>query len=698
MEDTLSGNTGSQLAQVVFTPSGRRGHFPIGTSVLDAARALGVYVESACGGRAICGRCQVRQSEGEFAKLKITSDASHLSGFTEMEANFAEAEGMRLDRRLGCQARILADVVIDIPADSQMHNQIVRKRAETRRLPVDPSIRMFHVKVQEPDMHNPMGDLERILEALRDQHGVTVIGADYVLLTRLQRVLREANWQVTVTVFMDGYEPPRIMGIWAGKFDRIMGLAYDIGSTTIACNLVDLNRGRTLASAGIMNPQIRFGEDLMSRVSYIMMNPGGEEQMTEAVREAIVSLAEQVVSEVDARIEDVVDAVFVGNPVMHHLLLGINPVELGGAPFALATSGAQTLMASDLGLPIHPNARAYVLPCVAGHVGADAAAVALAEKPYMADETTLIVDVGTNAEIILGNKDRLLACSSPTGPAFEGAELTSGQRAAPGAIERVRIDPETLEPRYSVIGCDLWSDEPGFEEATAVTGVTGICGSGIVEVIAEMYLAGIISEDGIVNGALAEKSPRIKADGRTFSYVLRDGTPALKVTQNDVRAIQLAKAALLAGVKLLMDKLEITSVERIKFAGAFGSHIDVKYAMILGLIPDCDLSHVVSVGNCAGTGARMALLDKKARREIEQVVRQIEKIETAVEPDFQQHFVEAMAIPHKRDPYTLLRAAVPMPEQQAAGVGGSGEGSGREGRRRRRRAGPERAGAERGAA
>lgn len=673
----------TKTAQVVFTPSGRRGDFPIGTTVLDAARSLGVYVESACGGRAICGRCQVRQSEGEFAKLKISSQAEHLSKFTDVEADFAEQEGLRLDRRLGCQAKVLGDVVIDIPADSQMHSQIVRKRAETKRLPVDPAIRMFHVKVQEPDIHQPMGDLERILQALKDQHGVTVIGADYVLLTRLQKVLREANWDVTVTVFMDGYEPPRIMGIWRGKFDRIMGLAYDIGSTTIACNLVDLNRGRTLASAGIMNPQIRFGEDLMSRVSYIMMNPGGDEQMTEAVREAIVSLADQVVSEVGANREDIVDAVFVGNPVMHHLLLGIDPIELGGAPFALATSTAQTLMASDLGLSIHPNARAYTLPCIAGHVGADAAAVALAEKPYLADETVLVVDVGTNAEILLGNKERLLACSSPTGPAFEGAELTSGQRAAPGAIERVRIDPETLEPRFSVIGCDLWSDEPGFDEATAVTGVTGICGSGIVEAIAEMYLAGIINEDGIINGALAERQPKIQSEGRTFSYILRHGVPTVRITQTDVRAIQLAKAALHAGVKLLMDKLEITAVDRVKLAGAFGSHIDVKYAMILGLIPDCTLENVASVGNCAGTGAKMALLDKKARREIEQVVRQIEKIETAVEADFQQHFVEAMAIPHKTDAYAKLRAEVKMPERGAVSEQ-EGEAAGG-GRRRRRR-------------
>jgi uncharacterized 2Fe-2S/4Fe-4S cluster protein (DUF4445 family) len=305
-----------------------------------------------------------------------------------------------------------------------------------------------------------------------------------------------------------------------------------------------------------------------------------------------------------------------------------------------------------------------VLPCIAGHVGADTAGVLLAERPDLTDKMTLVVDVGTNAEIVLGNNQRLLACSSPTGPAFEGAQISCGQRAAPGAIERVRIDPVTLEPRFKVIGSDLWSDEPGFAEAVAGSGVTGVCGSGIIEALAEMYLAGIIRHDGTIDGALAARNPRIQEDGRTFSYELFKATAdarPLKVMQNDVRAIQLGKAALYAGVRLLMERLNITSVDRIRLAGAFGSHIDVKYAMVLGMIPDCKLEHVSSAGNAAGTGARIALLDQRSRKDIEALVRRVEKIETAVEPRFQEFFVEAMAIPHLTAPFDELRKEVTLP-------------------------------------
>jgi uncharacterized 2Fe-2S/4Fe-4S cluster protein (DUF4445 family) len=295
----------------------------------------------------------------------------------------------------------------------------------------------------------------------------------------------------------------------------------------------------------------------------------------------------------------------------------------------------------------------------------------LAERPDLRKEITLLVDVGTNAEIVLGNRDRLLACSSPTGPAFEGAQISCGQRAAPGAVERVRIDPVTLEPRYQVIGSDLWSDDPAFAQATAPSGVTGVCGSGIIEVIAGMYLAGIINQDGVIDGRLAERSDRIVANDRTFSYVLHRGDVTLQITQNDVRAIQLAKAALHAGIRLLMDHLGIERIDRIGLAGAFGSHIDPKYAMVLGMIPDCPLDCVASVGNAAGAGARIALLDATSRTAIEDLVRRVEKIETAIEPRFQAHFIDAMAIPHKSAAYPELRKVVELPAAKESATQGA---------------------------
>ncbi len=670
-------------ALVVFTPSGRRGKFRHGTTVLEAARSLGVDIDSVCGGRAICGRCQVLLSEGSFSKHGVESRAENLSSFSENEVQYHDEHGLKDGRRLSCSTRIQGDVVIDVPAESQVHRQVVRKRVEVHEINLDPAIRMHFVEVPEPSMHEPTGDLERLRDALEFEWGLTALQAANGVMPTLQRALRDGEWKVTVAVRNER----ELIAIWPGYKESVYGLAVDVGSTTVAAHLVNLADGEVIASAGAMNPQIRFGEDLMSRVSYVMMNPGGEVEMTEVVREAIAGLATDVATEAGVTTEDIMEIVLVGNPIMHHLLLGINPVELGGAPFALATDSAVEIAARDLKLNLHPEAMAYVLPCIAGHVGADTAGVLLSEGPWLRDEVTLVVDVGTNAEIVLGNRQRMLAASSPTGPAFEGAQISGGQRAAPGAIERVRIDPDTLEPRFRVIGSELWSDDENFHSDISETGITGICGSGIIEVVAQMYLAGIITQDGVVRGELAAKSDRIEVDGRTFSYRLSDGDVDIRITQNDVRAIQLAKAALYAGVRLLMDHMHIDHVDRIRLAGAFGSHIDVKYAMILGLIPDCRLEHVTSAGNAAGTGARIALLDRSARAEIESVVRSVEKVETAIEPRFQEHFVEAMAIPHKTAAFPNLSAEVQMPAPVlTTDDGGGGESDGGRRRRRRRRA------------
>jgi uncharacterized 2Fe-2S/4Fe-4S cluster protein (DUF4445 family) len=652
---------------IVFTPSGKRGRFPAGTPVLTAARQLGVDIDSVCGGRAICGRCQINIGEGEFAKHGISSTDGHATPFNEVEARYKRIKGLADDRRLSCQTKIQGDLVIDVPPESQVHKQVVRKEADTRAIELDPATKLFFIEVEEPDMHKPSSDLERVYDALKSQWGIANISCDLSIIVALQKILRKGEWKITCAVFSRPQGGGnRLVSIWPGFHEHIYGIAVDVGSTTIAAHLTDLSTGEVKASAGLMNPQIRFGEDLMSRVSYVMMNPGGEAEMTTAIRAALQQLAEEVASQASVSLNDILEMVLVGNPVMHHLFLGIDPTELGGAPFALATGLPLTFPAREMDLKLNAGASVYVLPCIAGHVGADAAGVVLSEAPHESDEYMLCVDVGTNAEIVLGTRQRLLACSSPTGPAFEGAQISCGQRAAPGAIERIRINPETLEPRYKVIGSDLWSDEAGFEEAVAQTGVTGICGSGIIEAIAEMYLAGIINQDGLVDGALAGRSPRVESHKRTFNYVIRkpadqSNQPLIRVTQNDVRAIQMAKAALYAGVQLLMDKLEITHVDKIRLAGAFGSHIDMKYAMVLGLIPDCDLSKVQSAGNAAGTGARIALLNKAARDEIEAVVRRIEKIETAVEPKFQQHFVEAMAMPHKTAEFTNLKKVMTLP-------------------------------------
>lgn len=642
-------------------PSGRRGEFPHGTAVLDAARSLGVDVDSVCGGRGLCGRCQIICAEGDFAKHAITSKANHLSPAGEVEHRYGQRRTpLANNRRLSCQALIQGDLVIDVPPESQVHRQVVRKKAEHRDITLDTSVHLYFVEVRAADMYESGGDLQRLLQAISVEWDLHDLDCDPTVLPVLQQALRKGKWQVTVAV----HHQSRIIAIWPGFKRDAFGLAVDIGSTTIAAHLCNLTNGEVVATSGIMNPQIRFGEDLMSRVSYVMMHPEGAGEMTAVVRAGVNTLIEEVATEGGIEAQDILEVTIAGNPIMHHLFLGLSPVELGSAPFALATDSALNLTARELDLRINRGGVVYVLPCIAGHVGADAAAMVLAEEPHLLEEISLIVDVGTNAEIVLGNRDQLLACSSPTGPAFEGAQISCGQRAAPGAIERVRIDPETLDVRFSVIGSQIWSDQPGFADSISTFGVTGICGSGIIEAVAEMYLSGVVSEDGVIDGSLAQRSARLIAEHRTWSFVLHDGEQRISVTQNDVRQIQLAKGALYAGAKLLMDRAGVDCVDRIRLAGAFGSHIDARYAMVLGLIPDCDLEKVESAGNAAGTGARIALLNVAARREIEKVVRGIEKIETAVEPKFQEYFVDAMAFPNKSDRFPKLFSVMNRPESK----------------------------------
>ena len=650
--------------RVLFTPSGRHGEFPTGTNVLDAARSLGVDLDSICGGRGICGRCQVQLGSSQ----NIALDPSRVTQPNLVELNYRGARPLVEGNRLGCQMEVLGDVAIAVPPESQVHRQVVRKRPEVPDIEIDPVVRLYYIEVPESGLGEGASDHRRVLVALAEQWDLSGLHLDPRALADLQTALVEGKGAVTVGV----HDDTDITAVWPGFHDRTLGVAFDIGSTTIAGHLCDLLTGEVLATHGEMNPQIRFGEDVMSRVSYAMMNEGGAAELTRVVRTAIDDAIGTLITDAGVDRTDVLEVVLVGNPIMHHLFLGLDPTPLGAAPFSLATDESVRTDAESLGISIHPRGRAYVLPCVAGHVGADAAAAILSEAPHRSEKIQLLVDVGTNAEIVLGNSERLLAASSPTGPAFEGAQISSGQRAAPGAIERVRIDRATLEPKIKVVDGEHWSDEDAFYTEIEKTPVTGICGSGVIEAIAGLFLAGIIDEDGSITGDAV--SDRIVADDRTFAYVLW-ADPEVLITQADVRAVQLAKAALLAGARLLMDHYGTDTVDQIRLAGAFGNHIDPLYAMTLGMIPDCEVGSVTGAGNAAGSGAIMALLSGAARTEVEELVARVEKIETATEPRFQEHFVEALGIPHKTASYPNLSKVVDLPERSPAGPG----------RRRRRR-------------
>jgi uncharacterized 2Fe-2S/4Fe-4S cluster protein (DUF4445 family) len=646
--------------RVTFLPSGRRGEVASGTTVLEAARALGAELDSVCGGRGICSKCQVRP----------LGDA--LAPPTSAEERYDRIRGLPAGRRLGCQARILGDLALEIPPESQLHRQVVRKSASERAVDLDPAVRLHTVSVAEPRMDAPSGDAERLREALAADGAPFPLEIPLPLLRTLGPALREGGWRVTAAV---NHAARRVVQVRPGAAEAPpLGLAVDLGSTTIAAHLCDLSDGAVIASAGRMNPQIRFGEDLMSRVSHAMLHPEGTAAMRDAVREALDALAGELASTSGRPREDICDAVIVGNPVMHHLLLGLDPSGLGQAPFALTAQGALDVPAAELGLGIAAGALVHLPPLVAGHVGSDAAAVTLSEAPDRAEALTLVVDVGTNAEIVLGSRSAgVLACSSPTGPAFEGAQISAGQRAAPGAIERVRIDPGSRAIRFRTIGSEAWSDAPGFDGP-----VTGICGSGIIEAVAEMRLAGLIDASGRLGSAAETGCAAIREAGRARELVLWEGAGArVAVTQNDVRAIQLAKSALHAGARLLMDEIGAERVERVVLAGAFGAHISPLHALTLGMIPDCAPEAVTSAGNAAGHGARMLLCSVAARERLAGLAGRITKIETAVAPAFQAHFVAANAIPHASEPYDALRSVVALPDVD------HGAGAARPRRRRR---------------
>lgn len=676
--------TSGSTHRVVFAPSGLSVTVDDGTTLLDAARTAGADLDSTCGGRGLCGRCQIVPSVGAFSKWQIESTPDSITSWTSTEDAYTGRRPIAEGQRLGCAAHVLGDLVVEIPAASQVHRQIVRKSVDVGDISIDPIVKLHYVELPTTDLDSERGGLhQQIAEALQRDFEVSATSIDATVLPQLAPAAKRGSGAVTVAV-RDG---ARIVAVFPGYTDRAVGVAVDVGSTTIAAHLVDLATGEVLATNGVMNPQIRFGDDLMSRVSYVMMNPGGEVELTRTVRQALDTMIGELVGDAELTRRDVLDITLVGNPIMHHVLLGIDPTPLGQAPFLLATDAAVEARATDLDLDA-PNASVYLLPCIAGHVGADTAAAILAEGPHRSDELQLLVDVGTNAEIVFGNAGHLLAASSPTGPAFEGAQISAGMRATAGAIERVRIDRDTLEPRVKVIGADVWSDDPLFDMQTRTLDIAGICGSGIIEVMGELFLAGLIDTDGTIRPDGPTKTDRVFADGRTFSYRLfgdsDDPADNVNVTQDDVRAIQLAKAALRAGIDLLCEHARIDDpslIGSIRLAGAFGAHIDPLYAKVLGLVPDTPVDRVRSVGNAAGAGAVRALVSASQRAEIEAAVRRVEKIETAIEPRFQELFVAAMGFPHSAvpTPHLAVETTLPAP-QEKSNVAGTRQ---RTGRRRR---------------
>ncbi len=639
--------------KVIFQPSGRRGEVEDGKTLLEAAQSLGVDIEGLCGKKKVCGKCKVRIEEGYFEKDNIESGMSHLSPLTDDERKHIKPEdGPGI--RLSCTAEVLGDVKVFVPERSRAGKQVVRKAAKELTISLDPAVKKYNVDLVAPKLHDmTTGDNERVLKFLEDDYGLKDLSIDYTVLKDLQDVLRQGQWKASVTVWMDR----EIIKVEPGFVDACYGLAVDIGTTTCVGYLSDLNTGKVINTESMMNPQVPYGEDVMSRITYAMTNSEGLKTMQDAIINGLNEIIEKVISEVKKDGPNpgfaIDDLTIVFNTAMHHILLGFNPIYIGRSPFIPAVQNSMDIKARDIGLKINPAAYIHVLPIEAGFVGADNVGVLIAEEPYNQDEMVLVIDIGTNGELLMGNRNRVCSTSCATGPAFEGAQIKFGMRAAPGAIEVVQIDPETKEPRYKVIGKADWHSH--LEKINA----KGICGSGIIEVVAEMFKAGIIDKSGRFAKDL--NTPRVRKDTDDKpEYVLAwaeetsIGTD-ITVTQADVRALQLAKGALYAGAKLMMKKLGITKLDRVILAGAFGSHISREASMTLGMFPDCPIDMVYAVGNAAGDGARMALLNRGKRIEANERARWVEFIEIATDPTFEKEFMQAMHIPNMKDSFPNLK-------------------------------------------
>ncbi len=626
--------------EVIFQPSGRRDKVLEGRTILEASRELGVEMESICGGVKTCGKCKVKLEEGL------------LSPFTEEEKEFIDDFEKAQGYRLGCSAEIRGDVRIFIPEESRAGRQVVRKAATERPIELRPAISFYFVELSSPTFHDPLGDFDRLKKALSERYSLSPLDIDYHALLNLPGSLRQGKWKVTVVTWMER----EIIDIRPGRVDEAFGLAVDVGTTTVAGYLCSLQSGRVVATQSMMNPQITYGEDVMSRITYVMAHPEeGLERMHRSVIEGVNRLIETITEEAGIFPEDILEMTVVGNTTMHHLFLKINPEHVGVAPFPPAIHRSMYVKARDLGLKIHRSANVYILPIEAGFVGADNVSVLIAEEPYLKDEMVLIIDIGTNGELVIGNKNVLISSSCATGPALEGAHIKFGMRAAPGAIERIRIDPETLDVNFKVIGQEEWHSDLKIKTAK------GICGSGIIDGVAELYRAGIIDKSGRFRKEFSSTRLRISDEKPGFVIAWKEETSIGKditITQHDVRNVQLAKGALYTGAKLMMKRLGIEKVDRVVLAGAFGSYIDPEEAMVLGMFPDCDLKNVYAVGNAAGDGARIALLNRDKRVEAEEIARRVEYMELTLEEDFQKEFLEAMQIPHMKDSFPHLRGIV----------------------------------------
>jgi len=627
---------------VIFEPSGRRGNVSAGKTIIEAAQDLGADIQNVCGSQAQCGKCKVRIIKGVSANQGNASPKKNLSPIEEGEKSHLSEKQLADGWRLACQTRILGDVVVMVPDESRADRQVISKDPGNRKIDLNPAVKQYTVSLTPADLNNPMADWERLSVVLGERFDLSGLTVEHPVLMKLPQTLRRMNWEVSVSV----RHQREVVRIRAGLEGKMFGLAVDIGTTSLAVYLCDLNTGEVVATGSMVNPQVAFGEDVMSRISYTMTNPQGAAVLNKAIVQGINDLMRDAAIRTGVEADDIVDVVCVGNTCMHHIFIGCDLRYLGKSPFTPAIHHSIDIRAGEIGLKVSPGAYVHLLPVISGFVGADTVGVLITEEPYNRDEITLIIDVGTNGELILGNRNRLICSSCATGPAFEGATIRHGMRAAPGAIEAIRIDPSTLEVKLNIIG--------GTDENTgrAEVKAKGICGSGIIDGVSEMFAAGILKKNGQFNKEL--KTPRLRFDpeGPVFIIAWPHETSTgqeIVICLDDVRAVQMAKGAIYAAARLMMVELGVKHLDRVILAGAFGSFINRKSAIAMGLFPDCKLENVQAVGNAAGDGARLALLNVNKRKEADVESVKVEYVELTTRPDFQKEYARAMYFPHMTD-------------------------------------------------
>ncbi len=616
--------------RVLFTPSSKEILVEEGKSVLDAAREAGIYIHSDCSGKGQCGRCRIRLIEGA------------VSPFSDEESVFINDVDREQGYRLACLSRLTGELTVWIPGEHILDSIPLKKEFSKRLEKIDPAVKVYSIDLSE-EKKNSLNSFENIVQFLEVHYGLKNLTADPIVIKDMAAILREDPQRVSVLVWMD----QEIISVQPGWSPPCLGLAVDIGTTTLAVYLCDLRNGEVLAGGAATNPQVLFGADVMSRIAYSVNHPGdGVKRMQEELIGSLNSLIDRITAQSGFSNNQIVDTTVVGNTVMHHIFLGMAPDQLGLWPFIPKVKGSVKIKAAELGLRVNPSSYVHVLPVEAGFVGADNVGVLLSEEPYNQEELSLIIDLGTNGEIVLGNQETLLACSCATGPAFEGAQISCGMRAQTGAVERVRVNPANWEIDYQVVGREGWASthQPGTLQPA------GICGSGIIDTLAQLVRIGGIKE----SGAFSEKleTPRLRkgpSGVMEFLLIPKEETATgqdIVLTQPDIRQIQLAKAAVFSGCKVLLNHLGLDSINRIKVAGAFGHHIDKENALAIGLFPWCDPKNVTLVGNAAGHGAYLALLNKEKRKEADQVADRVIHIELATDDAFQREFMKALAFPY----------------------------------------------------